>query len=160
DGPVRDRPGRCRGARRCRGRRLRRPGRGRTHGSRVGRLDRTHPARRDRRTRPSHPEGGAMSELRVHLPAFRHNVATLAAIAAPARTMLAVKAEAYGHEMLPVARAALEAGADSLAALEVPAALALRDAGIDVPIFAWLHGADTDFRAEIGSASCREWGRD
>lgn len=90
-----------------------------------------------------------MSELRVHLPAFRHNVATLAAIAAPARTMLAVKAEAYGHEMLPVARAALEAGADSLAALEVPAALALRDAGIDVPIFAWLHGADTDFRAAI-----------
>jgi alanine racemase len=31
----------------------------------------------------------------------------------------------------------------------VPAALALRDAGIRVPIFAWLHGADTDFRAAI-----------
>jgi alanine racemase len=90
-----------------------------------------------------------MSELRMHLPAFRHNVATLAAIAAPARTMLAVKADAYGHGMLPVARAALESGADSLAALEVPAALALREAGIGVPIFAWLHGADTDFSAAI-----------
>jgi alanine racemase len=90
-----------------------------------------------------------MSELRIHLPAFRHNVATLAAIAAPARTMLAVKADAYGHGMLPVARAALDAGADSLAVLEVPAALELRAAGIDVPLFAWLHGAETDFRAAI-----------
>ena len=90
-----------------------------------------------------------MSELRIHLDAFRHNVAMLAAIAAPARTMLAVKADAYGHGMLPVARAALEAGADSLAVLEVPAALALRADGIRVPLFAWLHGADTDFAAAI-----------
>ncbi|HLU63014.1 MAG TPA: alanine racemase [Protaetiibacter sp.] len=90
-----------------------------------------------------------MSELRIHLDAFRHNVATLAAIAAPARTMLAVKADAYGHGMLEVARAALEAGADSLAVLEVPAALELRDAGLTVPLFAWLHGADTDFAAAI-----------
>jgi alanine racemase len=90
-----------------------------------------------------------MSELRLHLSAFRHNVAALAAIAAPARTMLAVKADAYGHGMLPVARAALESGADSLAVLEVPAALALREAGIGVQLFAWLHGVDTDFRAAI-----------
>ncbi|MFT4028925.1 MAG: alanine racemase [Protaetiibacter sp.] len=89
------------------------------------------------------------AELRIHLPAFRHNVATLAAIASPARTMLAVKADGYGHGMLPVARAALEAGADSLAVLEVPAGLVLRDAGIRVPLFAWLHGAGTDFRAAV-----------
>ncbi len=106
-----------------------------------------------------------MSALRIHLPAFRHNVARLAAIAAPARTMLAVKADAYGHGMLPVARAALEAGADSLAVLEVPAALALREAGIRVPLFAWLHGADTDFRAaiaadiDLGVSSRAELGR-
>lgn len=90
-----------------------------------------------------------MSELRIHLDAFRHNVATLAAIAAPARTMLAVKADAYGHGMLEIARAALDSGADSLAVLEVPAALALREAGVTVPLFAWLHGADTDFAAAI-----------
>ncbi len=89
------------------------------------------------------------AELRIHLAALRHNVAALAAIAAPARTMLAVKADAYGHGMLPVARAALESGADSLGVLEVPAALALRDAGIAAPLFAWLHGADTDFRTAI-----------
>jgi alanine racemase len=35
--------------------------------------------------------------------------------------------------------------------LEVPAALALRDAGISAPLFAWLHGRDTDFRAAIAA---------
>lgn len=89
------------------------------------------------------------SRIEIDLDAFRHNVRTLAAIAAPARTMLAVKADGYGHGMLPIARAALQSGADSLAVLDVPAALALRAAGIDVQLFAWLHGHETDFRAAI-----------
>jgi alanine racemase len=33
--------------------------------------------------------------------------------------------------------------------LDVPAALVLRDAGIDAPLFAWLHGTRTDFGAAI-----------
>lgn len=89
------------------------------------------------------------TRIEIDLDAFRHNVRTLAAIAAPARTMLAVKADGYGHGMVPIARAALESGADSLAVLDVTAALALRDAGIEAQLFAWLHGADTDFRAAI-----------
>lgn len=92
-----------------------------------------------------------MAQLRIHLDAFRHNVAHLSAIAAPSRTMLAVKADAYGHGMLPIARAALGSGADSLAVLEVPAGLALREADIAVPLFAWLHGAHTDFAAAISA---------
>jgi alanine racemase len=87
--------------------------------------------------------------IELDLDAFRSNVRALAALVAPARTMLAVKADAYGHGMLPFAVAALESGADSLAVLEVPAALALRDAGIDAQLFAWLHGADTDFGAAV-----------
>jgi alanine racemase len=90
-----------------------------------------------------------MARLVLDLDAFRHNVRTLSSLATPARTMLAVKADAYGHGMVPFARAALESGADSLAVLEVPAALALREAGITAPLFAWLHGADTDFAAAI-----------
>ena len=90
-----------------------------------------------------------MARLVLDLDAFRHNVRTLSALVAPARTMLAVKADAYGHGMIQFAKAALESGADSLAVLEVPAAIALRDAGIGVPIFAWLHGRQTDFRASI-----------
>lgn len=89
------------------------------------------------------------ARVEIDLDAFRHNVRTLAAIAAPARTMLAVKADGYGHGILPIARAALESGADSLAVLDVTAALQLRSAGIDAQLFAWLHGADTDFRAAI-----------
>jgi alanine racemase len=81
----------------------------------------------------------------IDLDAFRHNVRTLSSIAAPAETMLAVKADAYGHGMVPLARAALESGAASLAVLDIPAALALREAGITAPIFAWMHDPDARF---------------
>lgn len=87
--------------------------------------------------------------LLLDLAAFTANVRTLAALAAPARTMVAVKADAYGHGAVEFARAALAGGADSLAVLEVPAGLRLRAAGIDVPLFAWLHGADTDFESAV-----------
>ncbi len=87
--------------------------------------------------------------LILDLAAFRENVRVLAELAAPARCMIAVKANAYGHGMLPFARAAVEGGAAALAVLEVPAALELRDAGIEVPLFAWLHGEQTDFGAAI-----------
>jgi len=85
----------------------------------------------------------------VDLAALRHNVAHLTRLIAPAETMLAVKADAYGHGLLPVADAGLTAGATSLAVLEIPAGLVLRQAGFDVPILAWLHGQDTDWRAGI-----------
>lgn len=85
----------------------------------------------------------------IDLDAIRHNVRTLAALAAPARTMVAVKADAYGHGALEVARAALEAGAESLAVLDVASAVELRRAGIDARLLAWLHGVDTDFRVAV-----------
>ncbi len=83
----------------------------------------------------------------VDLAAFRHNVRTLTDLVAPSSVMLAVKADAYGHGMLQLAPVALEAGATSLAVLEIPAAVALREAGVDAPLFAWLHGIHTDFGA-------------
>jgi alanine racemase len=89
------------------------------------------------------------AHLTIRLDDIRHNVRTLAALVAPARVMLAVKADGYGHGMVPVATAALQSGADSLAVLDVPAALRLREAGIEAPLFAWLHGEETDFRAAI-----------
>jgi alanine racemase len=93
--------------------------------------------------------GTPQARAEIDLDAFRRNVRTLVELVRPAKTMLAVKADAYGHGMLPLAVAALEAGATSLAVLEVPAALTLRDAGISAPLFAWLHGRDTDFGAAI-----------
>ena len=48
--------------------------------------------------------------------------------------MAVVKADAYGHGAVPVARAALEAGADALAVVTVEEGAELRDAGINAPI--------------------------
>ena len=48
--------------------------------------------------------------------------------------MAVVKADAYGHGALPVARAALEAGADSLAVVTVEEGAELRRSGIREPI--------------------------
>jgi alanine racemase len=87
--------------------------------------------------------------LILDLEAFRRNVRTLTDLIAPARCMIAVKANAYGHGMLPFAEAAIAGGAGALAVLEVPAGIALREAGIEVPLFAWLHGERTDFAAAI-----------
>jgi alanine racemase len=86
-------------------------------------------------------------EAIIDLDAFRHNVRTLAELAKPAATMLAVKANAYGHGLVPLAFAALEAGAESLAVLDIPAGLQLRAAGVTAPIFAWMHDPDADFGA-------------
>jgi alanine racemase len=48
--------------------------------------------------------------------------------------MAVVKADAYGHGAVPVARAALEAGADTLAVVTVEEGAELRAAGISAPI--------------------------
>lgn len=85
----------------------------------------------------------------IDLAALRHNVAHIARLIAPSQVMLAVKADAYGHGLLPVAEAGIRAGATSLAVLEIPAGLLLRRAGITVPLLAWLHGSATDWRAGI-----------
>jgi alanine racemase len=76
----------------------------------------------------------------VDLDAIRHNVELLAGLAAGsgAATMIAVKADGYGHGAVPVARAAVEAGATWLGACSQAEALELRAAGLTVPVLAWL----------------------
>src|SRR5690349_396246 len=70
----------------------------------------------------------------VDLDAVRSNVAALRQRAGDAAVMAVVKADGYGHGMLPCARAAVEAGAGWLGVAFVEEGLALRDAGIDVPV--------------------------
>ena len=70
----------------------------------------------------------------VELAAVRHNVALLRERAAGAQLMTVVKADAYGHGMVPCAIAALEAGADWLGVAQVGEALRLRAAGIAAPV--------------------------
>ena len=90
-----------------------------------------------------------LREARIHLDALRNNVDVLRKIVAPAAIMAVVKADAYGHGMVPVARAAVEAGASWLGVADLDEALALRAAGVEAPILAWLHGAGTDFAPAV-----------
>jgi len=70
----------------------------------------------------------------VDLGAVRHNVAVLAERGAPAALCAVVKAGAYGHGAVPVAQAALEAGATWLAVAMVEEGAELRAAGIGAPV--------------------------
>jgi alanine racemase len=70
----------------------------------------------------------------VDLGAVEANVRALAAVASPAQLLAVVKADAYGHGAVPIAEAALAAGARWLGVALVEEGTALRDAGIDVPV--------------------------
>ena len=71
----------------------------------------------------------------IDLGAVRRNVARVGArLTAGTRTMAVVKANAYGHGDVEVARAALDAGATWLGVILVDEGLRLRDAGIDARI--------------------------
>ncbi len=70
----------------------------------------------------------------VSLDAVAANVQALIALVAPAELCVVVKADGYGHGAVPVARAAVEAGASWLAVAQVPEATALRAAGIVAPV--------------------------
>ncbi len=71
----------------------------------------------------------------VDLDAIAENVRNLKAHVGPGTMLMAVvKANAYGHGAVPVARAALEAGADRLAVNRAEEGVALRKAGIEAPI--------------------------
>jgi len=72
--------------------------------------------------------------VEVDLEAIRHNVREIAAAVAPSRFCAVVKADGYGHGDVPVAEAALEAGAEWLAVATITEGLRLRDAGIEAPI--------------------------
>ena len=74
------------------------------------------------------------TRVEIDLDAIRHNVGVLRALVEPAVVMAVVKADAYGHGAVPVARAAVEAGAASLGVALVEEGVELRDAGIDAPI--------------------------
>ncbi len=74
------------------------------------------------------------SWIEVDLSAIRDNVKAVAAAVTPAEVCAAVKADGYGHGDVPVAEAALEAGATRLAVALVSEGIGLREAGIDAPI--------------------------
>jgi len=76
----------------------------------------------------------ASVETLIDLDAVKGNVTALRQHAAGAALMAVVKSDAYGHGMIPAARAALAGGASWLGVVTVPEALALRGAGVTAPV--------------------------
>ncbi|MFC7544950.1 alanine racemase [Plantactinospora sp. GCM10030261] len=77
------------------------------------------------------------AEARIDLDAIRENVARMLS-GTGAALMAVVKADGYGHGMVPAARAAIDGGATWLGVCTLDEALALRRAGLTVPVLAWL----------------------
>src|SRR5437763_7579896 len=82
-------------------------------------------------------EGVQRTEAVVDLTAIRDNVARLKS-GTRAEVMAVVKADGYGHGMLPSARAALAGGATWLGVCTLDEALELRRGGVTAPVLAWL----------------------
>ncbi|MCG8689030.1 MAG: alanine racemase [Desulfobacterales bacterium] len=75
------------------------------------------------------------SRIEVDLGALAHNITALKGLTSDTtRFMAVVKANAYGHGAVQVAKTALENGADYLAVVRISEAVALREAGITEPL--------------------------
>jgi alanine racemase len=88
------------------------------------------------------------AEAIIDLDRITENVKNLKAQAG-VDLMAVVKADAYGHGLIPVARAALAGGATSLGVALLEEAITLREAGITAPILAWLVPPGSDYTMAV-----------
>src|SRR3954465_11374956 len=103
-------------------------------------------------------DGVPRTEAVVDLAALRENVARMKA-GTSAELMAVVKADAYGHGLVPSARAALQGGATWLGVAQLAEALELRRAGGTAPLLPWLFppgadvagAVDADIEVTVGS---------
>lgn len=86
-----------------------------------------------------------MREISVDLSAIKFNYLELKKLAAPAKVMAVVKANAYGHGMHEVAAALQEIGVDALGVADLEEALELRAVGIQSDLMCWLVTPGDDF---------------
>jgi alanine racemase len=90
------------------------------------------------------------AEVVVDLDAIAANTAALRTrVDRP--LMAVVKADAYGHGLVPAARAALAGGADALGVTVLEEALALRAAGVTAPVLSWQHAPGEDYAAALAA---------
>ncbi|HEY3535017.1 MAG TPA: alanine racemase [Pedococcus sp.] len=98
---------------------------------------------------PAPTPPGLPACAQVDLDAIRSNVSALKARAGSAEVMAVVKADAYGHGLVPSARAAVRGGATWLGVAQLPEAVELKRAGLDVPVLSWLHVPGQDFSEAV-----------
>ena len=86
--------------------------------------------------------------VEVNLNAISNNI-KLVKSKTQAQILAVVKADAYGHGLIPVAKCAVDAGATWLGIALLEEAISLREAGIKVPIISWLTPPSSDFKKAI-----------
>src|SRR5690625_422748 len=110
------------------------------------------------------------AHARVNLDALTGNARLLGERAGGTPLMGVVKADGYGHGMLPAARALIAGGASWLGTAFIHEGLALRRAGITVPILTWIIPpgepvgdaieADRSEERRVGKEGRTRWGRE
>jgi alanine racemase len=94
-----------------------------------------------------------MRKLTINLNHVAHNLDTMRKLVNSAgkhvKVMGVVKADAYGHGMLQVARKIEAEGVDYIGVADLAEAQTLRSAGIKTRILAWLHDPQDDFVSAI-----------
>ncbi|GIG91856.1 alanine racemase [Plantactinospora endophytica] len=91
-----------------------------------------------------------LAEAVVDLDAIAHNIRTLAGRTG-AELLAVVKADGFGHGLLPVARTVLAAGVGWLGVTSRAEALTLRAGGVEAPVLSWLHAEDEDFAPVVAA---------
>ena len=91
----------------------------------------------------SPPRSPHRAWIEVDHDAIRHNLAVIRSLVPDASVIAVVKADAYGHGAVAVARTLVAEGIERLAVATVDEGVELRDAGIDAPILV-LWGAGPD----------------
>jgi len=86
--------------------------------------------------------------VEVNLNAISNNVKSIKS-KIQAEILAVVKADAYGHGLVPVAKCAIDAGATWLGVALLEEAISLRESGIKAPIVSWLTPPSADFKKAI-----------
>lgn len=111
--------------------------------------------------RAPYDSGLHLAWVEVDLAAIAKNLAVIKAFAGDVLVMTVVKADAYGHGLIPVAQTAVQAGADWLATAQLAEALAIRAAGIPTPLLCWLYAPTVDLvpaiEADIDLGVSTQW---
>ena len=109
--------------------------------------------------------------IEIDLGQFKKNIEAIRSWIGTRRFCLPVKANAYGHGLVPIAKAAVQAGVDCLAVSCLAEGAKLRRAGIEIPIlvFGAIHeeqvgdlielglefSISSKFKADLVAARCR-----
>jgi alanine racemase len=94
------------------------------------------------------PKSAHRAWVEVDHAALRTNLKTVRELAGAAQVIAVVKANAYGHGAVPVARTLVASGAERLAVATIEEGIELRAAGIDAPIML-LWGVGPDEAADV-----------